>query len=166
MKNSHRPLVLSIFIFGSSAFGWVFGTGLHELGHAVSMWITGGVVNRITLTPFSWSYTYYGSPPKYPQFTTWSGVLLGSFFGLLILLWIRNKNSPYFVPFLYLGIAPMLQSGGYYFIDTFITKRGDAASLIQAGVPIYYVLGAGLALAFLGGIFFHQVFLSEWIIPQ
>ena len=95
MKEKNRLLKLSLFIFGSFSFGWILGTVLHELGHAVAMWVTGGIVDGITINPFSWSYAYYGSAPAYPNFTTWSGVLLGSLFGLIILLTIRKKSSPW-----------------------------------------------------------------------
>jgi len=153
MINSKRIVKLTLFSSGSFSFGWILGIVLHELGHAVAMWITGGIVNRITITPFSWSYTYYGSIPKYPQFTTWAGALLGSLFGLIVLFLIRKKATPYSVPFLYLGIAPMLHGGGYYLLDTFVTKRGDASNLIRSGVPIIVVLAVGFLLA-VGGIFF------------
>ncbi len=150
MKKTQRFAKLSLFIFGSFSFGWILGIVLHELGHAVAMWLTGGIVDRITITPFSWSYTYYGSTPKYPQFTTWSGTLLGSLFGAIILLISSKKATPYVVPFLFMGVSPMLNGGGYYVIDPFISKRGDPTSLVRSGVPMYIVLGVGILLLALG----------------
>jgi Peptidase M50B-like len=73
----HRILKLSIFLFGSFSFSWVLGTVFHELGYAIAMWVTGGKVSRITINPFSWSYTYYASSPRYPAFSSWAGMLLG-----------------------------------------------------------------------------------------
>ena len=166
MNNSKRIIKLVLFTSGSFSFAWVLGIVLHELGHAVAMWTTGGIVDRITITPFSWSYTYYGSTPKYPQFTTWSGALLGSLFGLIILFIIRNKPTPYSVPFLYLGIAPMLHGGGYYLLDTFVTKRGDAASLIRSGVPISVVLAVGFFLAVIGIFFLIKYFYWNGLSPR
>jgi hypothetical protein len=153
MRKAEQLLKRSLFIFGSFSCGWVLGIILHELGHAVSMWITGGVVDRITISPFSWSYTYYGSVPKYPNFTTWSGILIGSLFGLVILLAIARRPTPYLVPLVFTGVTPMLQGGGYYLIDTFISKEGDAASLIESGIPMTVVLGAAILIATMGVFF-------------
>jgi hypothetical protein len=51
---------------------------------------------------------------------------------------------------LFLGIAPILNGGGYYLVDTFITKKGDANNLIRAGVPIHIVLGVAFILLIIG----------------
>ena len=150
MKEVRQFVKLSIFIFGSFSFGWVFGIVLHELGHAIAMWVTGGIVDRITIAPFSWSYTYYESTPKYPQLTTWSGVLIGAAIGLIVLLGIRKNTTPYLIPFIFLGFSPLLNGGGYYIVDTFISNQGDAFSLLQSGVPKYVVLGVGLLLLAMG----------------
>lgn len=150
MKERRRVLRLMLFILGSFSFGWVLGVGLQELGHAAAMWLTGGMVERITLSPFSWSITYYGSTPQYPNFTTGSGLVLGTLFGLVILLSIRKQAAPYLVPFLFMGVTPMLQGGGYYLLDIYIFKRGDAARLIDAGVPQPAVIGAGVLALILG----------------
>jgi hypothetical protein len=114
------------------------------------MWITGGIVDRITINPLSWSYTYYGSLPKYPQFTTWAGVLFGSAMGLILLCSVWKKETPYLVPFLFMGLAPLLNGGGYYLVDTFISTQGDAFRLLQAGVPKFVVLSAGSILLAIG----------------
>lgn len=126
------------------------GIVLHELGHAIAMWVTGGSVTRIVITPFSWSYTYYGSAPKYPQFADWSGLIIGSILSLLIVFMIRKQRSPYVVPFLFAGFAPLLNGGGYFLVDALVLKRGDAASLIASGVPMSSVAGAGLLFLAVG----------------
>ena len=64
--------------------------------------------------------------------------------GLLVLLSLRKWTTPYLVPLFFLGLAPLLNGGGYYLVDTFITKKGDATALLRAGTPKYMILGAGL----------------------
>ena len=45
---------------------------------------------------------------------------------------------------------PLLNGGGYYLVDTFISTQGDAFSLLQAGVPKYVILGVGSTLLAIG----------------
>jgi hypothetical protein len=147
---SQRIVKLPLFLFGSFTFGWTLGTVFHELGHAISMWITGGTVSRITINPFSWSYTYYGTSPRFPAFTTWSGVVLGSVLGLLLLFIVTRKHSPYFFPFVLASVAPILNGGGYYLVDILVSHRGDASSLLQSGTPKFVLLGAAVFWLILG----------------
>jgi small basic protein len=153
MQGVQRFVKRALFVFGSFSFGWVLGIVLHELGHALAMWLTGGIVERITITPFSWPYTYYGSAPRYPQFTTWAGLLIGSALGLVVVFGVRKRTTPYLLPFLFAGLAPMLNGGGYYLVDTFVSKQGDATDLIRAGVPEYVVIGAGILFLAVGAGF-------------
>lgn len=147
MTERRRTLRLILFILGSFSFGSVLGTVLHELGHAVAMWLMGGVVERITISPYSWSYTFYGGTPLYPNVATWAGLVLGSLFGLVILWSIRKHSSPYLTPFMFIGVTTMLEDGGYYLLSIYVSKRGDAAHLIASGVPQPVVVAvAGLAL--------------------
>ena len=114
------------------------------------MWITGGKVSRITINPFSWSYTYYGSSPHFPAFSTWSGVVLGSILGLILFLIAIRKPTPYLFPFVLTGILPILKGGGYYLVDILVGHQGDATDLVQSGTPKFVVLGAGTLWIILG----------------
>jgi hypothetical protein len=150
MSEDRHPARVPLFAFGSFSSGWVIGIVLHELGHAVAMWMMGGSVERITINPLGWSYTYYATTPKYPNFATWSGVLFGSLFGLMILASIGKRPGPYVGPLFIAGVSPMLNGGAYYLIDAFVSRKGDAASLILSGVPRYLVLGAGVLFLGIG----------------
>ena len=149
MRNQ-RIVKLPLFLFGSFVFGSVVGTVFHELGHAISMWVTGGKVSRITINPFSWSYTYYGSSPRFPAFSTWSGVLLGSGLGLILLFIVTRKHTPYLFPFVLTSIMPILNGGGYYLVDILIGHTGDATSLVRSGTPKFAVFGAAILWLILG----------------
>lgn len=129
------------------------GTVYHELGHAIAMWIMGGQVARITINPFSWSYTYYASIPKYPIFATWSGALLGSLLGLIIMLIAKSIPSTYAVPFVFSGMGVMVSSGGYFILDLYTTKSGDPTNLLDLGIPRYMILMTGFILL-AAGIYF------------
>lgn len=153
----NKYIKVSVFIFGSFSFGWAYGTVLHELGHAIAVWATGGVVQEITINPLSWSYTFYSGVINYPQLVTWSGLILGSAMGLFIFFLVRKWTSYFLVPFLFLGLAPLLLGGGYYLVDTFVSTTGDAYSLIQAGVSKYIVLSVAFITLALGTYYMIQI---------
>ena len=73
----------ALLLLGSYAIAYNTSTFLHELGHAVAAWLSGGQVFGITLHPFSWSYSYAVS--LNPVFLTAGGVLFSSLAGVLIL---------------------------------------------------------------------------------
>ncbi len=69
VQNLMLGMRKSLFLLGSFSIGYNLAMAIHELGHALAMWATGGSVARIRLNPFSWSYTYYGSSPACPVLT-------------------------------------------------------------------------------------------------
>ena len=60
----------------------------------------------------------------------------------------------------------MLHGGGYYLVDTFVSKKGDAASLIQSGVPKHVVFGVGLLFLAMGLYFVIKYIYRCGIKPQ
>jgi uncharacterized membrane protein len=54
------------------------------------------------------------------------------------------------VPFLFLGVAPMLNGGGYYIADLLIMSRGDATRLMQLGIPKAVLLAFAVVMLILG----------------
>jgi hypothetical protein len=63
-------------------------------------------------------------------------------------------------------VAPLLNGGGYYLVNTFNSTKGDAFSLLQAGVPKYVVLGAASILLLIGIYFTIRLVHRIGIRPQ
>ena len=55
---------------------WVAMTAVHELGHCVGLWATGGAVERVVLHPLAISRTDAAANPR-PLPTVWAGPVLG-----------------------------------------------------------------------------------------
>jgi hypothetical protein len=142
-----RLFRLSLLLFGSFAIGLNLAIALHELGHAIAMWTTGGIVDRITLNPFSWSYTYYGSTPKNPIYTSSAGVVIGTLSALFLttLAW-RSRSQPWSLIFIMTGIVATAQNGLYLLLDSLLPSGGDASHLIRYGLPASLTIGAGILL--------------------
>lgn len=147
ITNQKTLFQTSLLLFGSFALGFNLANALHELGHAIALWVTGGVVERITLHPFSWSYTYYGSTPNYPIATTAAGIVFGTFsaLALVALVW-RFRNQPWTFIFIMTGIAATAINGLYAIVDPILLSGGDGTTLVRQGVPKFLIIGVGVLL--------------------
>jgi hypothetical protein len=141
---------VTLFLFGAFSLGLNLSTFLHELGHAEAMWLTGGSIEKITLNPFSWSYTHYATVPRYPILSSAAGVIFGTLSAWLLfaLVW-RWRRRPWTFVFLMTGVAATASNGLYWLTDAWLDVGGDAAYMIYLGVSKYLLAGAGFLL--LGG---------------
>lgn len=165
-NNSTGLFRVILFLFGSYALGFNFATVLHEFGHAMAMWTTGGVIERIVLNPFSWSFVCYGSTPKYPILTAVAGVVFGTCSALLLmaLVW-RYRHHSWAFTLIMTGIAATMKDGLYAIVDSILLSGGDLTILIQLGIPKIWIVSIGMML-FLIGIFLAVVSLHLIINPN
>ncbi|MGB8983563.1 MAG: M50 family metallopeptidase [Anaerolineales bacterium] len=151
ISDKSRLFRLSLFLFGSFAIGYNLATAVHELGHAIVIWATGGTVARIVLHPFTWSYTYYSPSPGYPILTSWAGILFESLLALLLaaLVW-RWRQRSWALLCLVIAIMALAKGGLYASIDALLQTGGDSTDLIWLGVPRALVIGVGAVLVGIG----------------
>jgi hypothetical protein len=140
----------SLLLLGSFSIGYNIAMALHELGHVLAMWATGGSVTRITLSPFYKSFTYFGSDPTFPLVTAWAGVLFGSTIGLLCLVCFWRWRSPWILAIMMTGLCAIAVNGLYLTIDAALLAGGDATDIIDSGTPRLFVLLVGVSLIVLG----------------
>src|SRR5436190_23321694 len=76
-----RPIAL---IIATLAGSWLAMQAVHELGHVLGAWLTGGRVARVVLHPLTISRTDLADNPK-PLVVVWAGPLVGV--ALPTLLW-------------------------------------------------------------------------------
>lgn len=142
MKTFQRFLiVLGVFVFAYNA-----STIVHELGHGLTLIATGGELDFIEVSPFSWSYAHYRSNPE-PMATSWSGFLWETIFGVLAfsILWIAKSRLSLFG--VVLAIASLAGTGIYMLVGA-VLRIGDSAALIRMGVPpaVLVITGSVLLL--------------------
>ncbi len=137
-------------LLGAFTFGYNAAMVLHKLGHAFTVWMTGGTVTGFSLHPFSWSYTYYRSPPSYPLLTAWGGVLFSSAVALLLLPLIRPWRSAWTIPLAFTALCVLVVNGLYLTVDSLLLPGGDATVIIRHGTPWLFVLATGIALTLVG----------------
>ena len=79
MARFHQALLIACTV----VLSWLLMQAVHELGHCVAAWVTGGTVTKVVLHPLSISRTDVEPNPK-PLFVAWSGPILGSLVPLLL----------------------------------------------------------------------------------
>ena len=66
-----------VILIASTLVGsWLGMQAVHETGHVLGAWLTGGRVERVVLHPFTISRTDLSENPG-PLFVTWAGPLFG-----------------------------------------------------------------------------------------
>jgi len=151
-QKEQRMLVLkkSLMLLGAFAFGFNAAHAIHELGHALAMWATGGSVTHVVLQPFSWSKIFYGAPSAFPLLVEWAGAVFASVCGLLLLWVIRPWRGVWTVPLAMTGLCTLVVNGIYLTVDGLLLAGGDATHIILHGTPRFFVVLAGVCLIVLG----------------
>lgn len=133
-----RVLLLS----GAFSFAYPLSTFLHEAGHVVAAWVTGGVVREFVIHPFSSSYVEIEPDPA-PLATHAAGVLLGPALALLAaLLCPRRAPSPVSL-LVGLTAACAFAASGIYVVVGTVLDKGDPATLMHLGWPATWLVGGG-----------------------
>src|SRR2546430_13061992 len=89
MQRCFQILLIVSFI----SFSWLAFMVVHEFGHALTAWVTGGSVARMVLHPLQISWTSFSRNP-HAQLVAWGGPVLGSLIPLVVLLLARTLRSP------------------------------------------------------------------------
>ena len=136
-------------LVGGLLLSWLLMQLLHEAGHVLHAWASGGAVERVELHPLRFSRTVLAANPR-PQLVAWGGPVWGCLLPLGAWLLARRAGpgadvaGRVLVSFccvanaIYVGTGPM-------------TWAGDAGDLLLSGAPAWALVAFGL-LAFGGGL--------------
>lgn len=144
----HRLNAL-LLVLPAGAAAWYAMMVVHESGHAVGAWLSGGRVVRVVLHPFAFSRTDV-APNPHPLLVVWCGPLWGAVFPLAAWLAARaaNLRLAFLVRFL-TGFC--LIANGVYLASALVVPAGDTEDLLRMGTPLWAVVAPGVA-AFAGGL--------------
>src|SRR5688572_25186605 len=88
-QRFHQLLLIVSFL----AFSWLGFMIVHEFGHVLAAWATGGSVSRVVLHPLQISWSAF-VPNPHPQLVAWGGPLLGSLLPVAGLFVARVARCP------------------------------------------------------------------------
>ncbi len=135
----------SILILSTLLASWLGMQAVHELGHVLGAWFTGGRVARVVLHPLTISRTDLAENP-HPLVVVWAGPLCGVI--LPLLLWAcvsRVRPNLAFLPRFFAGFC-LLANGLYLGIGSF-DRVGDCGEMLKHGSPVWLLWSFGLLTA-------------------
>lgn len=125
------------------AICWYAMMVVHELGHVIGAWLTGGVVQQVILHPLAISRTDLSVNP-HPLPVVWCGPIVGCL--LPTLMWLAvcqlAEKFSHLVRF-FAGFC-CVANGAYLGIGSF-ESIGDAGALLKHQCPIGYLWLFGIA---------------------
>ena len=131
-----------VLVTSTLVFSWLGMQAVHELGHVLHAWMTGGKVTRVLLDPLEISRTDV-APNPHPQFVAWGGPIWGSV--LPALLWSALRAARFRRAWLARFFAGFcLVANGAYLLGGSLWPAGDAEVLVREGAPRWALAGFGI----------------------
>lgn len=149
-ERSDATLLPILLLLASFVFAFCLGEAIHELGHFLAHRAYGVDVG-IRLDPFGGSHIVDGSlaPREIWGITSAAGPLLNvaTAVSLFVVLW--RWRRPALLPLLLWGPISLVQEGVTFSLGL-LTPGGDAALIVESGVPAGLVLSSGILFLAMG----------------
>ncbi|MBC8116973.1 MAG: M50 family metallopeptidase [Candidatus Saccharimonas sp.] len=130
-----RRLPQIVLIATTVPLAWLLMQVVHECGHALFGWLTGGEVRRVVLYPLTISRTDLDANP-HPLVVCWAGPVFGSIAPVILWLIARvTKWSGEFWFRFFVGFC-LIANGAYLAVGS-LDGIGDAGDLLKHGSPIW-----------------------------
>ena len=132
----------ALLIGSTIGFSWFAMMMVHEFGHVLHAWISGGVVERVVLHPATFSRTDLARNP-HPLFVAWGGAVWGCLIPLALWGLVRawRPREAYLARF-FAGFC--LIANGAYLAAGSLIGAGDAGDLLRRGAAPWQLLSFGI----------------------
>jgi hypothetical protein len=144
-----KRLTQSLLITATLAFSWLAMMAVHEAGHVLHAWASGGAVQRVVLHPLAISRTDV-SPNPHPLFVAWGGAIWGCLIPLAIwglAHWLARPHA-YLARF-FAGFC-LIANGAYLAAGSLSPKGDDAGTILRHGGAQWQLIAFGLFAAAAG----------------
>lgn len=120
---------------------WLGFLIVHEFGHVIAAWLSGGSVSRVVLHPLEVSWTALERNP-HPELVAWGGPVFGSVLPFGFFAAARGFRMPglYLTRF-FAGFC-LAANGLYLMVDAYV-RGGDGGALLQHGALAWQLVGFG-----------------------
>jgi hypothetical protein len=142
-----------LLIASTLVASWLGMQAVHEFGHCVGAWMTGGTVERVDLKPWSISQTVLSHNPK-PLIVVWAGPVVGVV--LPVMIWLASAMAKWsfaFVLRFFAGFC-LVANGLYLGVGSFF-EIGDCSEMIRHGSSLWQLWLFGLVTVPLGFWLWH-----------
>jgi len=148
--NINILLRISFLFFLSYVFGVFFHNIIHELGHAISVWIQGGTVTGFYFHPFNSSFNSSTYVPNHLLLYA-GGAFFGSPLTILLMLLALKYRSPVMFPLIVTGTYSFFSTGIWMIKSTTAPQIvTDYTYMIEYGTPSFLLVIAGIIYIFFG----------------
>ncbi|CAN5269707.1 hypothetical protein BH10PLA2_BH10PLA2_29900 [soil metagenome] len=127
----HQVVLIASTLVGS----WLGMQVVHECGHVLGAWGSGGVIERVVVHPLTISQTKLGDNPR-PLVVVWAGPVLGVLMPLVAwwLVMFSRLSITFLVRF-FAGFC-LIANGAYLAIGSF-DQIGDCGELLRVGSAVW-----------------------------
>ncbi|MCI0333786.1 MAG: M50 family metallopeptidase [Planctomycetes bacterium] len=144
MKRQHQLVLIA----STLAFSWLAMQAVHESGHVVGAFLSGGRVDRVVLHPATISQTRLSDNP-HPLFVVWMGPIVGVAAPLVAMIAARVCKAPGWYLFQFFAGFCLVANGAYLGFGS-LGEIGDAGDMLRYGMPIWLLWLFGLVTLPLG----------------
>ncbi len=145
-----KPYVLAVLALLASAF--LAMEAVHEFGHVVCAWASGGRVVAVEIPLIGTSQTFVAPNPN-EALVAEGGAVFGVVIPLLAcgLSRLFRKGVPEGALEIFRGLCVLIANGVYMSVGLQAKRNTDAGDLVHLGVPGIAMIGYG-AIAIVGGL--------------
>jgi Peptidase M50B-like len=131
VKRLHQAVLIASTLVAS----WLGMQDVHELGHVLGAWLSGGRVARVVLHPLTISRTDLADNPS-PLVVVWAGPVLGVLLPVAawVLVALLRPASAYLLRF-FTGFC--LIANGAYLAGGSVEGIGDCGEMLRHGSPVW-----------------------------
>ena len=131
MRRFHQVLLIVSVLAAS----WMGMQAVHEFGHVLGAWITGGKVSKVVWHPLTISRTDLSYNPR-PLLVVWAGPVVGVLLPLASWgLAVAMRGPGAFVNRFFAGFC-LIANGAYIAFGSF-DGIGDCSTMLRHGSPIW-----------------------------
>jgi hypothetical protein len=131
VNRLHQGILIISVVLGS----WLGMQAVHESGHVLGVWLTGGRIARVVLHPLTISRTDLIHNPN-PLVVVWAGPLVGVLLPLLFWCLAAGLRMPgAFILRFFAGFC--LIANGAYIAGGSFARIGDCEPMLRHGSPLW-----------------------------
>lgn len=138
-----------MLIVSTAGLSWLVMMAVHEFGHVVNAWLSGGTVERVVVHPLAFSRTDV-APNPHPLFVAWGGAIWGCLIPLT--LWALARIVLPRVAYLMRWLAGfcLIANGAYLAVGSLLPDGDDAGTMLRHGAAQWQILIFALPAAAVG----------------
>ncbi len=148
-----RRAIQVVFASSTAYLSWIAMMAVHEFGHGLHAWLSGGAVAKVTLPLFGFSRTDLADNPS-PLLVAWGGPVWGIVLPLVVLVVAKALDARYWYVIRFFAGFCLIANGAYLGVGSFI-RAGDAGDLMRYGSPQWLLIAFGIITTTLGLYLWH-----------